>query len=221
VRHVLFFSVPLMIVFLVLRAQIVRVVAGAGLFGWADTIRAADTLAFFTLSFAPQCAVYILARGFFALRDTTTPLAMGAVSALLSFISGLYFAREFGVTGMAIGFSVGAFANAILLWVSLRQRMGTLHELSILKSLYVIATAGIGCGVTIQFLKPLIVRVIPLETFLGVLTQGLVAGGAGLVVYAAISHALRSRELMDVLAGVKRRVLRKAEPEEIIATEGV
>lgn len=221
VRHVLFFSIPLMLVFLVLRAQIVRVVAGAGLFGWADTIRAADTLAFFTLSFAPQCAVYILARGFFALRDTTTPLTMGAVSALLSFISGLYFAREFGVTGMAIGFSVGAFANAILLWVSLRQRMGTLHELSILKSLYVIATAGIGCAVTIQFLKPLIVRVIPLETFLGVLTQGLVAGGAGLAVYVAISHALRSRELVDVFAGLKRRVLRKAQPEETIATEGV
>ena len=219
-RHVLFFSIPLALVFLVLRAQIVRVVAGAGLFGWADTIRAADTLAFFTLSFAPQCVVYILARGFFALRDTTTPLTMGIVSALLSFVSGLYFARQFGVTGMAIGFSVGACANCVLLWVSLRQRMGTLHETSILRSLYVIATAGIGCAVTIQLLKPLIVRVIPLDTFLGVLTQGAIAGGAGLLVYVAVSYALKSRELADVLAGVRRRVLSRAEPEEVAAIDG-
>lgn len=219
IRHVLFFSVPLALLFLVLRAQIVRVVAGAGLFGWADTIRAADTLAFFTLSFAPQCAVYILARGFFALRDTTTPLTMGVVSAVLSFVSGLYFARQFGVTGMAIGFTVGAFANCVLLWVSLRQRMGTLHESSILKSLYVISTAGIGCALTIQFLKPLIVRVIPLDTFLGVLFQGLVAGGAGLVVYVAVCRVLKSRELADVIAGVQRRALKKAEPEETVVAE--
>ncbi len=220
VRHVLFLSVPLMLVFLILRAQIVRVVAGAGLFGWGDTIRVADTLAFFTLGFAPQCVALILARAFYAIRDTATPLTMAVVSTVLSFVSGLYFAREFGVTGMAMGFTIGAFADVVLLWVSLRQRMGTLHESVILRSLYVTATAGIGCAVTIQTLKPLIVRVIPLETFIGVLTQGLVAGGAGLVVYVAISRALRSRELVDVLAGLKRRVLKKAQPEETIATEG-
>ncbi len=220
VRQSLFFSIPLMVVFLVLRAQIVRVVAGAGAFDWHATILAADTLAFFTLSFVPQCLAFILARAFFALRDSMTPLAMGVVSTVLSLVSGLYFSRAFGVTGMAVAFTIGAFADAALLWVSLRQRLGTLHEYAILRSLYVMAAAALGCAVTIQALKPLIVRVIPLDTFLGVLTQGLVAGGSGLVVYAAISHLLKSRELTDVIAGVRRRVLRKAQPEEVIVQEG-
>lgn len=218
VRQALFFSIPLMIVFLVLRAQIVRVVAGAGAFDWHATVLAADTLAFFTLSFAPQCLTFILARAFFALRDSVTPLTMGVVSTVLSLVSGLYFSHTLGVMGMAIAFTIGAFADVLLLWVSLRQRLGTLHEYRILRALYVMAAAGLGCAVTTQFLKPIIVRVISLDTFLGVLTQGLVAGGAGLAVYALISYGLRSEDLAQAMAGIRRRVMRKVSPEETIQT---
>ncbi|NBS41065.1 murein biosynthesis integral membrane protein MurJ [bacterium] len=216
VRQALFFSIPLMVVFLVLRAQIVRVVAGAGAFDWTATRLAADTLAFFTLSFVPQCLTFILARAFFALRDSMTPLTMGIVSTVLSLVSGLYFSHTLGVMGMAIAFTIGAFADVALLWVPLRQRLGTLHEYRILRALYVMAFAGLGCAVTTQVLKPIITRVISLDTFLGVLTQGLIAGGAGIGVYVLISYGLKSEDLAQAMAGIRRRVMRKANPVETI-----
>jgi len=46
-RQILFFILPMSILFLVLRAQIVRTVFGSGAFDWNDTIMTADTLAFF------------------------------------------------------------------------------------------------------------------------------------------------------------------------------
>lgn len=219
VRQVLFFMIPMTVVFLVLRAQIVRVVAGAGQFDWTATVLAADTLAFFTLSFIAQSLVFVLSRAFFAFRDTVTPLVAGLVSALLSLVSALWFSQEFGVVGLAIAFTISAIVNLALLWVPLRQRTGTLDEARIVRSLYTMSTAGLACAVVTQFLKPVIVSVIALDTFFGVLSQGLIAGGAGLGVYVLISYGLKSEELSDVTSGLKRRILRKAAPEETVAPE--
>lgn len=216
VRQVLFFIIPLTAVFLILRAQIVRVVAGAGQFDWTATVHTADTLAFFTLSFAAQALTFILSRAFFAFRDTMTPLVAGLASTLLSFIAALWFSQHFGVTGLAMAYSLAALVNLALLWVPLRQRAGSLDEAHILSSLYVMTTAGIACAVMTQFLKPIVVQVISLNTFFGVLVQGLVAGGAGLITYAVVCHVLRSDELRDVSAGVKRRILRRSAPEETV-----
>lgn len=219
VRQVLFFMVPMMVVFLILRAQIVRVVAGAGQFDWTATVLAADTLAFFTFSFVAQALVFILSRAFFAFRDTMTPLVAGVVSSILSLIAALWFSHQFGVVGLAMAFTISAIVNLALLWVPLRLRTGTLDEARIVRSLFTISTAGLACAVVTQFLKPVIVSVIALDTFLGVLTQGLIAGGAGLCAYVLISYGLRSEELIEVAAGLKRRILRKAAPEETVSTE--
>ena len=219
VRQVLFFMVPMMVVFLILRAQIVRVVAGAGQFDWNATILAADTLAFFTLSFVAQALTFILSRAFFAYRDTMTPLVAGLVSALLSLIAALWFSQHFGVVGLAMAFSIAAIVNLLLLWMPLRQRTGTLDEARIVRSLFTISTAGLACAVVTQFLKPVIVSVIALDTFLGVLTQGFIAGGAGLFVYLLVSYGFRSEELSDVVSGLKRRILRKSAPEETVTPE--
>ena len=45
-RQLLYLLIPMTLLFLIFRAQIVRVVVGAGEFDWAATIATADTLAF-------------------------------------------------------------------------------------------------------------------------------------------------------------------------------
>jgi putative peptidoglycan lipid II flippase len=49
-RHIVFWSMPVMILFIVLRAQIVRTIYGAGSFDWADTRLTAAALAVFVVS---------------------------------------------------------------------------------------------------------------------------------------------------------------------------
>lgn len=216
IRQVLFLIIPLTLLFLILRMQIVRVVVGAGAFGWEETIVTANTVAFFTLSFFAQCLVFLLARAFFALRDTITPLAAGLVSALVSLLGSLYFSREAGVVGLALAYSLAAIINLILLWVPLRTRLGSLGELRILQSLYIFTAAGLAAGVVMQILKPAVVRIISLDTFLGVLTQGLVAGGIGLVVYALVAWLMRSSEMNDFVVSLRRRLFRTYQPKETL-----
>jgi putative peptidoglycan lipid II flippase len=208
IRQVLFFIVPLTIVFLILRAQIVRVVLGSGKFDWTDTITTADALAFFSLSLFAQSLFYLLARAFYALRDTVTPLWIAAISAGLNIILSLYLKNYLDVLGLALAFSISAIMQMALLWIMLRLRLHSLHESKILLSLYKISVAGIVMAIITQILKTPLSHWVDMTKFWGILTQGAVAGIIGLLVYWFICWLLRLEEMQDFLASAKRKWLK-------------
>ncbi|MEK7105632.1 MAG: murein biosynthesis integral membrane protein MurJ [Patescibacteria group bacterium] len=218
-RQILFFVIPASVLFLLLRAQIVRVVVGAGKFGWEETITTADTLAFFTLSLFAQSLVFLLARGFYAWRDTATPFVVGLLTTFFNVIAALLFAKEFGVVGLGLSFSLSALVNVSVLWMALRLRVGSLKEGEILKSLFIISIAAMAGGIVTQLLKPVAASIFHLETFLGILAQGLVAGGAGLIVYGMIAWALKSPEMIAFIASMERRLFKRFEPSESISKD--
>jgi putative peptidoglycan lipid II flippase len=214
--QLLYLLIPMSLLFLILRAQIVRVVVGAGEFDWAATIATADTLAFFALTFVPQALVFLLARAFYALRDTVTPLTIAVVSSLVGILTAYLLKDDFGVIALAMAYSLAIIVNASLLWVTLRQRLGTLQESEITTTVLKLAAAAIASGVTMQALKPFVVEWITLDTFFAVFAQGLIAGGAGLVVYGVCAHFLRVPEQQEFLKTFTRKVLRKAKTEEVV-----
>ncbi|MFA6131614.1 MAG: murein biosynthesis integral membrane protein MurJ [Patescibacteria group bacterium] len=217
-RQVLFFVIPCTIVFLLLRAQIVRVVVGAGKFGWAETITTADTLAIIVVSLFAQCINYLLARAFFSLHDTKTPLFAGLISAAVNIVVAWLFMPRFGVLALGAAVSLSAVANFILLWMPLHFRLGTLHEKEILRSLWLLTVAGLIAGMATQAMKPLVVTYISLDTFWGVLSQGLIAGGFGLVVYLAVAVGLKSPEALTFVSSLRRKFLKSYKPEEVVPT---
>ena len=218
IRQLLFFLIPATISFLLLRAQIVRIVVGAGAFDWNSTILAADTLAFFALTFVPQACVYILARAFFAMHDTVTPLTAGIVSALLGIVSAFLFTKTFGVIGLAMAFGISETVNAALLWILLRQKFGSLHESKILAGLFKLVPAAILSGLVMLYVRGFVVRFIELDSFFNVLLQVLLTGLSGAIVYLGILALLKSEEFESFFASMTRRQLRRAEPNEMIST---
>ncbi len=218
-RQILFFLIPASVIFLLLRAQIVRVVVGAGKFGWTETIQTADTLAFFTLSFFAQGLVFLLARAFFAERDTITPFVVGLIATAFNVIAALLFTREFGVVGLGLAFSLASIVNASILWVALRLKVGSLGEAKIIQSLFYITISAIIAGIAIQLMKTVVVALIPLDTFFGVLAQGLVAGGVGIVIYGCVAWMLKSPEMLDFVASMQRKLFKKFQPMENMSNE--
>ncbi|MBI2473537.1 murein biosynthesis integral membrane protein MurJ [Candidatus Uhrbacteria bacterium] len=207
--------IPMTLLFLIFRAQIVRVVVGAGAFDWSATVLTANTLAFFALTFIPQSLVFLLARAFYALHDTITPLTIAVVSAFVGILSAFLFRESFGVISLAIAYSISSLVNALLLWISLRQRVGTLQESVILSSLLKMTTCGLFAAVIMQFLKPIVVSFIPLETFIGVFLQAFLAGGAGLLAYFILGMFLGIEEQKRFIDALRRHAVRQAKPTEV------
>jgi putative peptidoglycan lipid II flippase len=203
---------------LLLRAQIVRVVVGAGKFGWEETIMTADTLALITIGFFALCLNYLLVRAFFALHDTTTPFFAGLISAIINMAAAWFFLSRYGVLALAGAMSFSAVVNFVLLWVPLRVHLGTLEEMKIIRSLAIITIAGLLSGLVTQAMKSVVVKYISLDTFFGVLAQGLIAGGLGLAVYLAVTVALKLPEAITFTSALRRKFIRGYQPKESVST---
>jgi putative peptidoglycan lipid II flippase len=201
-----------------LRAQIVRVVVGAGKFGWEETIMTADTLALIVIGFFALCLNYLLVRVFFALHDTATPFFAGLISAIINVVAARFFLSRYGVLALGGAMSFSAVVNFVLLWVSLRVRLGTLEEMKIVRSLAIITVAGLFGGLATQATKSLVVEHISLSTFFGVLSQGLIAGGLGLAVYLAVTVALKLPEAITFTSALRKKFIRGYQPKESVPT---
>jgi putative peptidoglycan lipid II flippase len=198
IGRVLFLIIPSMILFLLLRAQIVRVVLGSGQFDWAATIRTANALAFFALSMFAAALLPLLVRVFYALKDTKTPLIAAVSSALANIFFAASLKDAFGVSGLAAAFSLSMVLNLVILYVLLKIRLGSLGESAILPSLFKISAAAIFMALTVQFLKYPLAAILDMRTFWGIFLQGALAGLGGLAVYVLINFFLKTREFRDI-----------------------
>lgn len=208
IRQILFFIIPITIIFLLLRAQIVRVVLGAGQFNWNDTILTANTLAFFSFSLFAQCLIPLLARAFYALRDTWTPFLIGLATTITNIVAAIYFKSSLGVSGLALAFSVSTIIQLALIWLFLRKKLDTIKENEIITSLYKISVAALIMAIIIQLLKAPLSGIVNMEKFWGIFTQGAAAGTVGLLVYCGILFVLKSVEMLQFSASLKKRWLR-------------
>ncbi len=208
-RQILFLIIPITVLFLILRAQITRVVLGTGAFDWTATIATGDALAAFTISLFAQALVPLVNRAFYALHNTKTPLYAGIVGIIVNIFAALYLKDSYGIAGVALAFSLGAVIQFALLWVALRLEIGTLHEQKILHSSYKIFVAAVVMSFVVQQTKTWIGETIGTQTFWAVFTQGLVPGILGLLVYGLILYALKSEELHTFIAVVRQRLFRQ------------
>ncbi|MFA4941523.1 MAG: murein biosynthesis integral membrane protein MurJ [Patescibacteria group bacterium] len=216
-RQILFFIVPSTVLLITLRAQIIRVIFGTGNFDWEDTILTMDTLALFSLSLFAQACLPLLVRVFYARHDSKTPFFIGLISAIANVAFSLYFSREMGVAGLALAFSLASILNFILLWLALRFSIGQMDETKILVSTIKFSAAALVCGITVQGVKIMVWPFIDMTKFLGVLTQGLTAGLAGIFIYGAVCYLLRAEEFFDIWTPIKCKICRQ--PLKKITTE--
>ncbi len=207
VRQILFFIIPSTVILLALRAQIIRVILGTGKFDWQDTLLTIDTLGFFAISLFAQALIPLLIRVFYARHDSKTPFIIGLGSALINIFLSIKFSGSLGVAGLALAFSISNIINFILLWAWLNIEIGKIDELKIFISTIKFSLAALSCGLAVQGAKLLIGNNIDMTKFLGVLTQGVIAGLAGILTYLLVCFILKSEELFNFWSSLRRRLV--------------
>ncbi len=206
-RQILFFILPLTIIFLLLRAQIVRTVLGTGAFDWHDTIVTADTLALFSISLFAQSLIPLLVRGFYAIQDTWTPFLIGLSGSLVNILIAISVKDMFGVKGLAFAFSVSAMFQVALLWLSLRHKVGSMKEGSLILFLGKITFASMMMAIVVQILKQPISALVDMTRLWGIFIQGFGAGIVGILVYTLLTWLLGVEEIPAIRNSLTRRWL--------------
>ncbi len=90
-KHIFFWSLPVIALLVVLRAQFVRVVLGSGAFDWSDTRLTAAVLALFILSLTAQTVHLLIVRALYAVENTRLPFFVTLFSSTLALVGAFAF----------------------------------------------------------------------------------------------------------------------------------
>ncbi|MDP2812721.1 MAG: murein biosynthesis integral membrane protein MurJ [bacterium] len=194
-RRILYLLIPISVLMVVLRAQIVRIILGTGAFNWQNTYDTAQTLGLFALSIFAQGLIPLLGRSFYAYEDTKTPMAVSFFSIVINIIFSWIFAKYWGVIGLAIAFSLSSIINMFLLYFILSLRVPDIDHNKIFNSLLKILANSCLCGLVAYAMLNLLSLVVNMRTFLGIFIQGFGAGLVALLSYVLLSILFRLEEV--------------------------
>lgn len=228
-RHIIFWSVPIIGLVIVLRAQIVRVLLGTGEFDWSDTRLTAAMLAIFVLSLVAQAILLLLIRAFYAGGRTFLPLLValgsGGVSIVLAlilqqlyqgslaiqqYLDGLLRLQDVAgseVLVLAFAFMAGQFLQLLVLMVLSTWSFAISYRpLAWLFTESVLAAfaGGVSAYVTLAF----VVDGINQETFVGILIQGVAAGIMGLIAIILTYMTTGAPELREIYRSFQTKLLK-------------
>jgi putative peptidoglycan lipid II flippase len=228
-RHIIFWSLPIMALVVVLRAQIVRVLLGSGAFNWDDTRLTAAVLALFVVSLVGQAILLLLVRAFYAGGKTLVPLIVTGVGVVVGVVTAYLLAQSFaaesvmtmamldilrlaGVEGgevlaLPIGFIVGVLVELVIMLTLFTYQFS--FPIGRLIRVCWQASLASMVGAVIAYLSLIfVVEGVNQERFLGIFIQGGVAGLCGLLGVVATYYLVRSDELHELVRSFKTRVLR-------------
>ncbi len=195
-RRVAFFVVPCAFAFVALGPVIVGLLFQTGRFGAADTQLVGAVLAAYGIGLLGSAAAKLLASGFYALRDTRTPVRISIASLTVSTACAIALIRPLGPIGIALGSSVGGVLNLVLQLTLLDRRAGPIlgrddwRHLGF-AALAALAAAGAGAAAAAAAITQ------------GPVPRGLLALGAFGITYVLAAWALRHPEARA--AWVRRR----------------
>ncbi len=206
-RAVLFVILPAAVGLILLRRPVVALLFERGAFQAASTEAVAWALAFYALGLVGHAGVEILARAFYALHDTWTPVWVGILAMGLNVLFSLTLPAAFTAGGMAphgglaLANSVATLLEMVGLLLLLRPRLGGLEEVALRGAALRTGLATAGMAVA-------------LAAWERVAGDGpaLRAGGGGILVGAGVYLAAAVVLGADELRAVARVLLQRGPP---------
>ena len=208
-RQIIFFVIPISVLMLLLRAQIVRVILGAGKFDWEDTILTFQCLGIFSLSLFAQSVTPLLARAFYAMHNTKTPFYIALISEAVNILAVVLLIGRYQILSLAIAFSLAALVQMFLLLFALRMEFDNLDDQKIISSVTKVVLATFFAGLAVQLSKYMLAGMVDLERFIGVFSQLAVSVLAGGAIFLAICHFMELEEYVCLKKSLNRRLFGK------------
>jgi putative peptidoglycan lipid II flippase len=235
-RFIIFWSLPLMALLIVERAQVVRVLLGTGLFDWDATRLTAAALALFLLSSVFQSLLLLFMRGFYSAGMTLKPFFINLFSSIVLIASTYALVKLFGLSShfryfveellkvsdlsgslvlmLPLGFSIGTILNVFLLWGAFEREFRGFSR-GVSRTFFESVSAAVIMGAVAYWGLNSTADAFPTDTLPGIFLQGLVGGVLGVSAGIIVLILLKSRELAETWSALQGRFWKT----KVIATD--
>ena len=218
-QHIIFWSVPGTVLFITLRAQIVRTILGAGMFNWFQTRLTAAALALFVVSVTFQNLTLLFVRAYYATGSTKKPFIAKFINAASTVVFGYTFMIMYQkfppfkdlletilrvkdvpgtiVLALPLGWSVGEVLNTLALWIVFEKDFKNFST-PVLKTLGQVFTSSLIMGFVSYYSLNLFANIFNQNTLLGIFMQGFVSGIIGIICGVSILVFFKNKEIIEV-----------------------
>ncbi len=208
-RSTLALTMPISAIMVALAVPITRIAYQRGKFTPEDTHVTAIALVFYSIGIFAWSAQAIIARGFYALEDTRTPVVVGTIMTALFIPMNWLLMKPLDHGGLALSTTLAATLHSGVLLELLRRRVGGLDGRLLAESFLKVTLASVVCGAAAWAAYRGLNGWMPAQGTLPVLLKFLLASAAAGLVYAGAVAVLRVEEAKEAWQSLLHRFSRR------------
>ncbi len=176
---------------------VVELLFGRGAFDAQAVTVTSCALFFYSIGMIGYGLREVLSRAFYSLHDTKTPMINAAVAMGMNIILNIILSKFLGVGGLALATSISAIFCTILLFISLRKKIGPFGMRSIMISFFKIISASVVTGLIAKWSFDAVTI-----TF-GQNLSLLISIGIGALTYLAIIYFMKIDDVDSMVNAIK------------------
>ncbi len=229
-RQIIFWSLPVIALLIVLRAQIVRVILGSNTFSWSDTRLTAAAVALFVISLASQSLVLLFVRGYYAAGNTKKPLAVNVFSSIMVIVFAHIFISIFrgypevltsleallrvkNVPGtimlaLPLAYAMGSLLNFFLIWILFKKDFLKGASSKMWRTFIQSIIGALVMGITSYIALDIFDNIFGLTTGRGIFLQGFISGIIGISFGVFTLAMMKNQELADLARALSHKFWR-------------
>ena len=203
VNSIILMMMPFAIGGMIMAKEITRLIYQRGNFTTESTLLTASPLMFYCLGFVGLGLRDILNRTLYVLKDSKTAVKNGVIAIICNIILDVIFIHKFKHTGAAMAFATANYIAAVLLFISLRKKLGSIGWKRIAGVFVKAFVASLIMGVFVYVFKQrFIYLTMPLKHFAFFTTANILLG---MGIYAGIIYLLKVEEVGFIVKMVREK----------------
>ncbi len=191
--------IPATVGTIILAEPIIRLLFGRGAFTNDAIEMTSIALLFYSLGLVGFGIREVLNKAFYSLQDTRTPMINAMLSMLLNIVLNIILSRYLGVGGLALATSISGIVCTILLFISLRKKIGFFKVKIMMISFLKVLINSIIMGIMVKFSYMLLSDTLHLSVSL------LISIIIGIAVYSLLIYFIKIKEVDEFILELKRK----------------
>ena len=213
INTVILFILPVSVGAIILSRPIVQILFQRGEFDEIATNMTSIALIFYSLGMIGFGLRDILGKVFYSLQDTKTPMINGSITVALNIVLNLIFIRFMEHAGLALATSISSIICILLLFNSLKQKIGYFGQDKIIKTTIKSLISAIIMGVVTYFMYNILTNILGAGIIQEVIAL-FASIGIGAIVYGTLVIILKVEEVSIITNRVKSKILAKIKSVE-------
>ena len=199
--------VPASVGAMILATPVVRILFERGAFNDRSTMLTATALVFYSVGMVGFGLRDILGKVFYSLKDTKTPMINGIIAVVLNIVLNIALVKVMGHGGLALATSLSAIICIILLFISLKKKIGYYGQDKIKSTFIKTVVASLVMGVVTYFVYKFLFGILGLGFIQEAISLGvsIAIGGA---IYLALIVVFKVEEVNMAIDMIKKKLKR-------------